>query len=321
MGVTHLGAFSKLANVEVAAIGSRSPQVLAGDLSGTGGNLNRPPVQFDLTPVRKYTDWRQMVSESDLEIVDICLPTHLHSAAVVAALQSGKHVLCEKPMAATLEDCQRMIETAEEAGRVLMIAQVLRFWPEYEFLRDFVKSQPYGPIRSATFVRQTGIPDWSSWLTDERLSGGAVLDLLVHDIDQILMLFGMPEWVAAKRITDGDTLTATFIYPGSTEVRLQGGWFAPGTPFSMSFQVRAERASLDWRPEGLMLSNENGKLQAVALSAHDPYEAEIEYFVECCQTGARPERCLPEDSARSVELALILKRSRAEGGAQIRCLV
>ncbi len=202
-----------------------------------------------------------------------------------------------------------------------MIAQVLRFWPEYEFLRDFVKSQSYGPIRSATFVRQAGLPDWSAWLTDDALSGGAVLDLLVHDIDQILMLFGMPDRVAAKRIGDGDTLAATFIYPGNTEVRLQGGWFAPGTPFSMSFQVRAERASLDLRAEGLMLSGENGKQQAVQLPAHDPYEAEIEYFVECCRNGARPERCLPEDSARSVQLALLLKQSRAEGGAQVRCLV
>ncbi len=110
MGVTHLGAFSKLANVEVAAIATRSPQVLAGDLGGTGGNLNRPPVQFDLAPVRKFSDWQQMVRESDLDIIDICLPTHLHAAAVVTALQSGKHVLCEKPMAATLEDCCRMVE-------------------------------------------------------------------------------------------------------------------------------------------------------------------------------------------------------------------
>src|SRR5947209_6384754 len=128
--------------------------------------------------------------------------------------------------------------------------QLIRFWPEYEELRKFVQSSEYGPTRSATFVRRSGLPDWSGWLTDQSRSGGAVLDLLLHDVDQVLLLFGMPQRVAAKSISGPDTVMATLIYPGGPEVRIQGGWFAPGTPFSMSFQIRAYRAELEWMPEG-----------------------------------------------------------------------
>ena len=321
MGATHLGALSKIADVEIAAVSSANPRVLAGDLSETGGNLKRAPVELDLSHVRKYKTWQELVRDRELDVIDICLPTHLHMEATVKALQLGKHVLCEKPMAGTVADCAAMIEAADSNGRLLMIAQVLRFWPEYMVLQDFVRSASYGKVRSATFVRRAGIPDWSRWLMEDTLSGGAVLDLLVHDVDQILTLFGMPKRVAAKSLGGPDTLSAAFIYEDPIEIRLQGGWFAAGSPFSMSFQIRAERALLDWTSDGLMLTDERGKKTAVEVSKQDPYESELAYFVECCRNGVSPDRCLPADSAKAVELAFMLKKSRAAGGAQLTCLV
>ena len=322
MGITHLGALSKIPNIELAAIYSNNPRILAGDLShAASGNLNRPPVDVDISSVRKYTVLQEMVEDPSLDAIDICLPTDLHASTTIAALEAGKHVLCEKPMAASQAECERMIAAAENAGRVLMIAHVLRFWPEYEFLLDFVRSKRYGAVRSATFTRRCGIPDWSTWLTNDDVSGGAVLDLLIHDIDQIVLLFGMPDRVAAKKIVDPDTLSATFIYPDPIEVRLQGGWFAAGLPFSMGFQVRAERALVDWTAGALALSDHNGNRIPVDLPAHDAYESELEYFAASCRTDARPERCPPEQSAQAVELALLLKESRAQGGAQLKCSV
>ena len=321
MGATHLGALSKLPDVEVVAISSANPRVLAGDLSETGGNLKRAPVEVDLSRVRKYQTWHELVHDRELDAVDICLPTHLHKPATLEALQLGKHVLCEKPMAGTVADCAAMIEAAQSNERILMIAQVLRFWPEYMVLQDFVRSASYGKVRSATFVRRAGIPDWSRWLTEDTLSGGAVLDLLVHDVDQILMLFGMPKRVAAKSLGGPDTLSAAFIYEDPIEIRLQGGWFAAGSPFSMSYQIRAERALLDWTSDGLVLSDEKGEKMVVEVSRRDPYESELAYFIACCKNGVSPDRCPPTDSAKAVELALMLKESRAAGGAQITCLV
>ena len=321
MGSTHLDAYSKLSNVEITAVCSPSERALSGELSQTGGNLNRAHGVRDFSAVRKYREWRELIEDAHVDAIDICLPTDLHAPIAIAALEADKHVLCEKPMALSAEDCNRMIATAEKRNRILMIGQVLRFWPEYRHLEHFVKSGEHGRIRSATFVRRCGIPDWSRWLPDESRSGGAVVDLLIHDIDQALLLFGVPDRVAAKSMGGPDTLMGTLMYPRGPEVRIQGGWFAPGTPLSMSFQARADRAELEWTTDGLMLSDHRGQRERIKPETGDAYDAEIAYFVERCRTGEQPARCMPQDSARALKLALLLKESRAAGGQQVECSV
>jgi predicted dehydrogenase len=320
MGATHIAAYSKIAGAELTAVCAGSERALSGDLRESGGNLGQCAGLYDFSRMRRCTDWRELVREDAVDAIDICLPTDLHAPVAMAALDSGKHVLCEKPMALTASECEHMIAAAERSGRVLMIAQVLRFWPEYVALRDFVKSREYGDVRSAIFVRRCGLPNWSRWLPDEKRSGGAVLDLLVHDIDQALLLFGTPERVAAKGMGGVDTLMATLLYKDRMEVRVQGGWFSPGAPFAMSFQVRAERAEMELTADGLMLTDMSGVRKRVEVGNADAYEAQLAYFVECCRRNEAPERCPPQESARAVEVALLLNESRARGGEQLRCL-
>ena len=319
MGAVHLSAYAKIAGASVTAICASGSKNFTGDLSQVGGNIARDSLKFDFSAVGKYTDWRRLIADTEIDAVDICLPTDLHPEVAIAALQNGKHVLCEKPMALTIPDCQRMIDAAAQTKRILMIGQVLRFWPEYEELKKFVQSGEYGSVRSATFVRRSGLPDWSGWLTDQSRSGGSVLDLMLHDVDQALSLFGMPQRVAAKSIGGPDTIMATLIYPDGPEVRIQGGWFAPGTPFSMSFQVRADRAELEWMPDGLFLSDSTGQRRKLDVSGADAYESELAYFLHCCQNGEQPSRCMPSESAEAVKLALLLKQSREQGGEQLEC--
>ena len=321
MGAVHVGAYAKLPGVELAAVCANSDRALSGDLGGVGGNLGRSGAVHDFSRVAKYKDWREFVADPDLDAIDICLPTDLHAEIATAALNAGKHVLCEKPMALTPGDCETMLHAAESAGRVLMIGHVLRFWPEYIYLHQFVTGGEYGRIRSATFVRRAGLPQWSPWLTDEKRSGGAIVDMLLHDIDQVLLLFGSPARIAAKPIGGPDTASATFLYESGPEVRVQGGWFAPETPFSMSFHVRADRAELIFGPDGLRLNDIHGKSTAPVLDTADAYEAQLGYFVECCSAGKQPERCLPRDSMRAVELALLVRQSRCEGGERLKCSV
>jgi predicted dehydrogenase len=321
MGITHADAFSKLPGVELAAVCSTNERVLAGDLSSVGGNLDRSPAKLDFTALAKYQDWRELIADVNVDAVDICLPTDLHRTVVTAALEAGKHVLCEKPMALSNADCEAMLDAAGRARRVLMIAQVLRFWPEYRELHRFVKDRDNGRVLQATFTRSCGLPDWSRWLPVEARSGGAVLDLLVHDIDQILLLFGLPHKVAAKSLGGPDTISSTFLYPGGPEVRLQGGWFDPKTPFSMGFQVRTERAELELSAEGLFLSNAAGKREKIQPQGQDAYETELAYFVDCCRNNRQPELCPPRESAAAVNVALLLKQSRTNGGEQLQCLV
>jgi predicted dehydrogenase len=273
--------------------------------------------KFDFSNVSVYGNWRELVADPNIEAVTICLPTDLHAEVTIAALQAGKHVLCEKPMALTAAECDRMIAEAADAGRTLMIAQVLRFWPEYVALHEFVSQS--GPVRKATFIRKCGVPVWSKWLPNQTLSGGAVLDLLVHDIDQILLLCGMPDRVTAKQLGDGDAMMASFIYPGGPEVRLQGGWFAPETPFSMSFQVRTDHGELELTHDGLMLSDSKGVRKRMELAPGNGYAEEVHYFLDCCLTGEPPLKCMPQDSAKAVKVALALKESRAKDGEQIKC--
>ena len=139
MGATHLNAYSKIPDVKIAAVYSNNERALSGDLTQIGGNLNRNYGVHDFFAVRKYREWRDLIEDPRVDAIDICLPTDLHASVAIAALEADKHVLCEKPMALSAEDCDRMIAAAEKRNRVLMIGQVLRFWPEYRYLEHFVK--------------------------------------------------------------------------------------------------------------------------------------------------------------------------------------
>ncbi len=320
MGATHLAAYSKIADIEVAGIATRSERSLADHLAHAGGNLDRPATVFDFSRVRQYEHWRGLVLDPAYDVVDICLPTDLHAEIAITALAAGKHVLCEKPMALTSLDCDRMLEAADKYNRVLMIAHVLRFWPEFQVLEEFVRSRQAGQIRSARFERRCGIPDWSGWLPVEARSGGPVLDLLVHDIDQVLMLFGLPDTIAATASGDVDTIDALLTYPDGTDVRIEGGWLVSGSPFYMGFAAKADHALLELNAGGLFLEDKTGK-RKVQPPEGDAYDAEIGYFIDCCRSEKEPERCLPQQSAEAVKLALALKQARARGGESIKCSV
>jgi predicted dehydrogenase len=273
----------------------------------------------DLSEAAKYQDWKQLIADPAVDALDICLPTDLHAQVALAALSAGKHVLCEKPMALSAEECDVMLASAKEGNRVLMIGHVLRFWPAYEYMQQFVRSGDTGEVQSATFTRTCGLPDWSSWLLSKERSGGAVLDLLVHDLDQVLLLFGTPDAIRAKPLGTFDAVTATFLYRDGPEIRVQGGWLASGTPFSMAFQVRTTHALLEMEPNGLMLSDVEGERSSVQLPNADPYAEQLSYFQQCCDNGRRPDRCPPEASALAVKVGLLLKRSVDLDGEMIKC--
>jgi len=320
MGATHLSAFQAIDGVEIAAVSSTNPKALEGDLSGAGGNLGREAGVFDFSAVGKFADWRTLVQHHAVDAVDICLPTYLHREATVLALEAGKHVLLEKPMALDAAQCDAILDAAARSKQVLMVAQVLRFWPEYVALRSFLRSNVGGPIREATFFRRSGLPDWSAWLSDESRSGGAILDLLVHDIDQALHLFGLPDSVAARSLGPVDTLDASLHYRDGTSVSIQGGWYPAGMPFAMGFRVSTDHGGLELK-DGVLSAKTNGEWRNIAPASGDAYQAELSYFIDCCRTGACPEECLPPESARAVKLALLLKESRRQGGTTLPCTI
>ncbi len=234
MGGAHLSAIKSLEGVTLTAVSSRTQPTSDGMPAGNLPHLKAGTLPPD---ARWYADWRQLVSDPDVEAVDICLPTHLHKEVALGALEHGKHVLCEKPMALSFADCEEMLEAAERSGCVFMVAHVLRFVSSYRYAASFIASTLQGSVTSCTLQRKTGYPKWGEWLGREECSGGAILDLMIHDIDQALKLFGKPDTVRAMSDGQIDTMQGHLRYVDGLEVQLAGGWYEEGRPFSAGFQI------------------------------------------------------------------------------------
>lgn len=321
MGSTHLQAIARIPEAKLTAVMDLDERRLAGDLSGVQGNLGGPAQVFDFSGVRRYRTVEEIAADPDVEAVDICLPTWLHAPVAIQMLRAGKHVLVEKPMALDAASCEAMIGEARRAKRVLMTAQVLRFAPAYQALRRYVSDGSIGTLRSAIFRRRCAVPGWGPWEMDPAKSGGGIFDLLIHDVDMCLHLFGPPESVSAAGHEDMahglDQILAQFHYPGAGFVAVTGGWHHAGSyPFSMEFTVAGDGGVAEYSSAGRPATfyRSDGTAEAPVAEEKDFYQAEIEYFLECCRAGAEPELCRPEDSARAVRLTLLMLESRRRNG-------
>ncbi|MCY4352719.1 MAG: Gfo/Idh/MocA family oxidoreductase, partial [Gemmatimonadetes bacterium] len=136
MGMTHYRGIQRVRGGSVAAICTRSPKKLMGDWRGLGGNFGEPGGVEDLSGIRTYEKIDDLLSDASIDLVDICLPTSQHCEVAIAAMRAGKHVLVEKPIALSLEDADRMVRVSEQTGRLMMVAQVLPFFPEFAYLKQ-----------------------------------------------------------------------------------------------------------------------------------------------------------------------------------------
>jgi predicted dehydrogenase len=315
MGGVHLAAINSIENLILTSYASRRRPLPD---TPARGNLKHLKTNLPLEDVRWYGDWRLMLDEADLDAVDICLPTPLHRAVALRAFELGKHVLCEKPMALTTVDCDVMMEAAAKSGVTFMIGQVLRFMSPYRYLAASVAEIGPSEMTTCTFNRQTGYPQWSEWLSREEQSGGAIIDLLSHDVDQALALFGVPETVSAVSAGGMDTMRGTLRYANGPAVTIQGGWLAPEVPFSHGFDVAGGGTKLTFAEGTLERITARG-VKRVELPEEDAYRNEIAYFADCCTQRIAPERCLPAESAEALRIANLLKASREQNGRELSC--
>jgi predicted dehydrogenase len=327
MGSTHLKALRSVSGATLTAVVSADEKKLSGDLSDIQGNLGGPGEKMDFSGVARYRTVDEALRDPNVDAVDICLPTAHHAPVTIAALRAGKHALVEKPMALDGETADRMIAEAERSGRLLMTAQVLRFLPSYAAAAEIVKSAQLGAVRSAIFRRRCAAPAWTKWLSDPGQSGGGVFDLLIHDVDYCIHLFGAPAAVSAAGYEDMprgiDIIVAQFHYP-ELDVVITGGWHHPKAyPFSAEFTVVADGGTLEYNTAGspLTLYQADGVSAPVTVEERDGFAAELEYFVACAASGSKPVRCPPKDSAMAVRLALKMLESRKRNGERIECKV
>lgn len=306
MGRMHANVYRLLDDAELVACVDHKPErgvAFAGDFG-----------------LKLHPTLEGMIADHDLDIVDVCLPTHRHAAAAIEALQAGKHVVCEKPMARTLAEADEMAAAALASGKQLMIAHCIRFWPEYAFLKQAKEDGRYGKLLSVNLTRYGAFPSYASdnWLADEAKSGGGVLDMHIHDTDFALYLLGTPEETISYGTVDGTGACHAFTTMrfGSTVAHLEGGWNLPaGSPFKMAFRAVFERAVLIM-DGGPLTVYETGKDPVVPefpkmsaagggnISDLGGYYAELAYFVDRVSKGLPVETVTPASSRESLRVCL-----------------
>jgi len=313
MGTTHFRGYQEIPEAQVVAVCDVSGKKLSGDWSDAAGNIDTGAAAVqDLSALKTYGDFAQFLADADIDLVDLCVPTFQHADMTIQALEAGKHVFCEKPMARTSALARKMVEAAEANGRLLAVGHVLRFWPEYLVLKEMIDDGRYGAVTSAVLTRLSPRPQWTwdNWILDEQRSGGAPLDLHIHDADTVQWFFGRPESVSAVGSQEpsaiGHILT-TYHYADGPAVVAEGGWDYPQTyPFRMAASLVFEKAAVEFTTltSPTLAVYEEGADEPVHpdVPARDGYTEELRYFVGCVAAGTKPERIDPADAVAAIAI-------------------
>ncbi len=252
MGMTHFEGAKGVQGGKVVAIATRSEKKRRGDWSDIQGNFGpRGSAHTDLSGVAAYADYADLLRDPQVQLVDICLPTDQHEAVTLQALAAGKHVLVEKPISVDLPAADRMVAAARQARRLLMVAQVLPFFPEFRWLRETVQSGRFGKLRAASFHRVISSPDWSDNMADFHKLGGWGIDLHIHDNHYISLLCGVPRQVFSRGLLmDGlvNHVCTQYLFdnPQLTVSCVSGGIAADGLKFNQGFEVFLDEATIQF---------------------------------------------------------------------------
>jgi predicted dehydrogenase len=317
MGVTHLRAYLNNPQARVVAVCGLNRLPKNGVLRGVAGNIKKSGDIRLGAQVKVYRRFAELLADRDVELVDICTPTALHPAQVIAALQAGKNVLCEKPLAQTSAEARKILKVAAGSKKFLMPAMCMRFWPGWNWLKKVVAEKTYGPVLAANFRRLSAMPAWSKAGSH---AGGALLDLHIHDTDFVNFLFGRPQRIFSTGVTGADGainhVVTQYHFPGGPAVCAEGSWLL-ARGFNMGFTVYCERATLDFdlaRGIGALRVDEAGKrTRTIKLENGDGYDAELNYFVNCVSRGEKPKIVTARDAVTALEICEAEEKSVRTG--------
>ena len=315
MGKMHMSIYAKNKDAELVAICDSTAENLTKESLSQGGNIEIGGLaDFDFDAVPKYSSFDEFIKHDGLDLIDICLPTYLHSEYAVKAFENGKHVICEKPIALDLGQADKMIAAADKAGKELFISHCIRFWPEYAWLKEALDEKRYGAVKSAIFKRMAPLPvtSWDNWSIDSKLGGDGAFDLHIHDTDMINYLFGKPQDVYARAssvLSSGlDIIATQYIYDDVPVVLAVGSWGSPGSyPFEMVYTVLCEEATIEYsssKNPTLSVYKKDGPVENPEIPPGDGYAGEIEYFIGCIRDGRKPEIITPGSARDSLEIVL-----------------
>ncbi|MEO6809757.1 MAG: Gfo/Idh/MocA family oxidoreductase, partial [Isosphaeraceae bacterium] len=307
MGMIHYLAAAGLTGGRVTAVCSRDPKKRAGDWTGIHGNFGPKGTRMDLSAVASHAEFDALLADPNVDLVDLCVPNDGHTKMAVQALEAGKHVLVEKPIALNLADADAMLAAARASGKLLMVAHVLPFFTEFAYALDAVQSGRYGRLQAAHLTRVISKPDWSSGIADADRSGGPAIDLHIHDTHYLGLLCGVPKAVHSRGVVEGEAvvhLSTEYLYetPNLAVSAVSGAISQSGRPFAHSFDLYLERATLSFafaslagegQANPLAVILPDGSVERPELGSGDPIEAftrELTVAVEAVASEAEPAR-------------------------------
>ncbi|MCD9020836.1 Gfo/Idh/MocA family protein [Cohnella silvisoli] len=270
-------------------------------------------VLAELLQASIYESYSEMIARPDIDIICVTLPTYLHKEYVLQALEAGKHVICEKPLTLTEEDCWELIETSRAKGVRLCVAHVVRFFPEYRDARMRLRSGEVGAVKSMRTTRASLMPAENSWFLDKRKSGGVVFDLMIHDIDYVLWLLGdqitniRAEIIAREGV---EQALAWLYYADGTIVSLEAVWGASN--FHAGFDITGDQGVLSFGSIKEDIESDNkavhenssdrGVIIPEASELEDPYYCQLSSFIEAIETNG-PLPITAEEACSAITIA------------------
>ena len=302
MGRFHAQAYAGMKDVRVSGIVDR--------------DLRRAEELAKPLRASVFTTFEEAHGTVPAEVVDICLPTPLHKPFVLKAVNAGKHVICEKPLARNLEDAREMIDACREKGMKLFVGHVVRFFPEYVRARELVKSGRIGDVTVVRTGRGGSFPGgWNDWYADYQASGGLVLDLIIHDFDYLRWCFGEVERVFAKSLIGRgyarmEYALVTLRFRSGVIAHVEGTWSHEG--FSSRFEIAGKTGIIAYdsaKDRPLLVQERGTEVSAYGVAVpesplnENPYARQLGHFLHCLKTG-EPPVVTAEDAYRALEIAL-----------------
>jgi len=313
MGAVHAAAYAGLPEVEVVGVFSRDEA--------------RAQSVAKLCGAEPFTDAAALIRHAALDAIDICLPSPVHADFVVPALDQGKHVFCESPLALRLDEARLMRDAARRAGRLLQVGLLMRSVTAYAHVRDAVSTGPHGRLLSLATWRLGSYlrPDAPDRKTHY---GDPSTELMTFDFDVAQWLMGRPARLSASAVrmkdgTPGEISTLLAWDDGRHAIITASGIMPVGCPFSTGFRALFERAAFELRmafkgggpPESAFtIVDATGPPAPVALLGRNPYEVELRRFVDCLRGNADPELLDVERAIEALELSLATQRALTQGG-------
>lgn len=318
MGHFHSTCYAKQKNLDLVAICDSDPAAFK--KAEAEINIGKSG-KTELGGIKHCYSYEELIKTVEFDILDICLPCHLHAEYAIRAMKDGYHVICEKPMARTVKDAQKMIRTSKKTGKKLMIAQCLRFMPSYQFMKEACDDGRYGKLLRLDMRRNGSLPG-QEWYRDAKRSGGALLDLHLHDTDYINYLLGVPAGVQTFGITRNtggiDDLMTNYEYPEGPIANSEGSW-CKGSWCCSTIGV-FENATVE------LIGTDKVKVFRLDVKGceefefkkeSNPYFNEIAYFAECVLKDQDPVRCMPESTLASIRIAAAEEKSAFARGKKI----